>query len=151
MEILNFDSGIKEYRLTENGALLRFNPSDPNVYARYMDSLEKIQAAEKAMAEEASKIDTENGGEAVGESIIRLMNNGDKQVKKILNDIFGHGNDFDKILDGVNLMAVASNGNRVISNLLEAFEPLMHEGIGSFITGEVEEAKKNRAQRRAMQ
>lgn len=151
MEILNFDSGIKEYQLTAGGELLRFNPSDPNVYARYMDAMDKIKAVEKKAAAKANTIDTTKGEEKTGEAMLRLMRDTDKQMKQILNDIFGQGNDFDKILCGVNLMAVASNGNRVVTNLIEALQPIMENGAKACAAGEVEEAKLNRAQRRAMQ
>ena len=45
MEKLVFDSGVKEYKLG-TGGVLRFNPSDPNVYARFMDAMDKIRAVE---------------------------------------------------------------------------------------------------------
>ncbi len=36
-----FDSGMKEYQV--NGAgVLRMNPSDPNLYARFFDAQEKL-------------------------------------------------------------------------------------------------------------
>lgn len=149
MEALNFDSGIKEYQI--NGkSVLRFNPSDPNVYGRYVDAMDKIKAVEKKAVEKAKKIGNKDGQEA-GEAAIRIMCDTDKQMKAILNEIFGRGNDFEEILEGVNLMAVASNGRRVVTNLLEALQPIMEEGARACAEGEVEAAKLNREQRRAMQ
>lgn len=49
-------------------------------------------------------------------------------MKQLLNWIFGGDNDFHKLLDGVNLLAVADNGERVITNLLQALEPVLLEG-----------------------
>lgn len=149
MEILNFDSGIKEYQI--NGkSVLRFNPSDPNVYGRYVDAMDKIKTVEKKAVEKAKEIENKDGQEA-GEAAIRIMCDTDKQMKAILNEIFGRGNDFEEILEGVNLMAVASNGHRVVTNLLEALQPIMEEGARACAEGEVEAAKLNREQRRAMQ
>lgn len=148
MEQLIFDSGVKEYQLP--GGVLRFNPSDPNVYARFMDSTEKIRSVEKQMAAKA-KIISDKNPENLGEESLRIMRETDQKMKNILNDIFGHGNDFDKLLEGVNLMAVASNGERVISNLLGALQPIMEAGAKACVSKEVNTAKLNREQRRAMQ
>ena len=72
-------------------------------------------------------------------------------MKAILNEIFGHGNDFNEILDGVNLMAVAGNGNRVVNNVIDALQPILEEGIKACADDEIAQAKLNRAQRRALQ
>ena len=77
------------------------------------------------------------------------MEAADKKMKALLSDIFGAGNDFDKILDGVNLLAVASNGERVINNLMDALTPIMSAGAQACAGEKVEQAKQNRAQRRA--
>ena len=79
------------------------------------------------------------------------MRETDQRIKRVLNEIFGQENDFDKILEGVNLMAVASNGQRVVSNLMDALQPIMEEGAQACVKSEVDEAKLNREQRRAMQ
>lgn len=145
MDILKLDLGIKEYRLTENG-VLRFNPSDPNVYARFLDAEKDIRAVEQ---EAANKANTETDN--LGGAAIRIMAEADRKIKDILNRIYGHGNDFHSILEGVNVLAVGGNGNRIISNLLEALTPIMEQGAKDFADGKIAEAKLNRAQRRAMQ
>lgn len=147
MEQLIFDSGIKEYQINGKG-VLRFNPSDPNVYARFMDNMKKIQKVEKEMVKKAESL---NRGSAItGEEVLALMRETDKKMKAILNEIFGHENDFDKILENVNLMAVASNGERVITNLIAALQPVMEEGAKACVGTQVDEAKLNREQRRAL-
>ncbi len=147
MEQLIFDSGIKEYQINGKG-VLRFNPSDPNVYARFMDSTRKIQKVEKEMVKKAESL---NRGSAItGEEVLAIMRETDKKMKAILNEIFGHENDFDKILEGVNLMGVASNGERVITNLIAALQPVMEAGAKACVGTQVDEAKLNREQRRAL-
>ena len=148
MEQLVFDSGIKEYKIN-GGGVLRFNPSDPNVYARFMNATDKIHAVEKEMAEKANKI-TADGSDASGENVVLILQETDAKIKTILNEIFGHGNDFDKLLENVNLMAVATNGERVITNLLAALQPIMENGAKACVDTEVEAARLNREQRRAM-
>ena len=152
MEKLVFDSGVKEYKINNNG-ILRFNPSDPNVYARFLDAMEKIQAVEKKLVDKAAQIEHAEDQEQSGAAVLRLMAEADREIKDVLAQVFGAGNDFDKILGGVNLLAVAGNGERVITNLLQALQPIMVSGAESCAkqqTGAaVAEAKRNRAQRRA--
>lgn len=150
MENLIFDSGIKEYQINGKG-VLRFNPSDPNVYARFMDSMDKIKSVEKEMAAKAKSIESDKGDADTGEAMLRIMRETDQRMKSILNEIFGHENNFDAILEGVNLMAVASNGERVITNLLNALQPIMASGASACVNDEVANAKLSREQRRAMQ
>lgn len=151
MEKIVFDSGIKEYEINNNG-VLRFNPSDPNVYARFFDAAEQIQQIEKDLTEKgkATANDEENG-----EAAIRLMQEADKKVKELLGQVFGAGNDFDKLLGGVNLLAVAVNGERVVTNLMQALMPIIEDGAKKCADQRVGDAvalaQKNRAQRRAQQ
>lgn len=149
MEKLNISVGIKRYQLVEGGALLSFNPGDPNVYARYMENIPKIKEVEQEMSAKAKTVDV-NAADA-GEKTLQLMRETDIRMKEILNQIFGKENNFDEILLGVNLMAVTDSGDRVISNVLEALTPIMNSGAKSCVTTEVSAAKLNREQRRAMQ
>ena len=148
MEKLNISVGIKQYQLVDGGAPLSFNPGDPNVYARYMEIVPKIKAVEQEMAGRAKAVDV-NAADA-GEQALKIMRETDTRMKRLLDQIFGENNDFDKILCGVNLMAVTENG-RVISNVLEALTPIMNAGAKSCVESEVSAAKLNREQRRAMQ
>ena len=147
MEKIVFDSGIKEYEINNNG-VLRFNPGDPNVYARFVEASEKIQEIEKDMTDKAAEL-KENDGAAV----LRLLADADKQMKDVLGWAFGNGNDFDEIMEGVNLMAVATNGERVITNLLNALLPIIQQGAEACaqqqIGDAVQQAQMNRAARRA--
>lgn len=148
MEKLYFDSGVREFQINDNG-VLRFNPSDPNVFARFLDAAEQIKEVEAELVEKGKALDEENAGEAV----IRLMEEADKRVKSLLARVFGPNNDFDQILGGVNLLAVAGNGERVITNFINALLPVIQEGAEQCaqqqISDAVQEAKKNREQRRA--
>lgn len=147
MEKLNIDVGLKRYLLVEGGAPLSFNPGDPNVYARYMEVVPKIEAVEREMAEKANAVDV-NSPDA-GEKALKIMRETDLRMKNLLSQIFGEGNDFDRILKGVNLMAVTENG-RVINNVLDALTPIMDAGAKSCVDSEVNAAKLNREQRRAL-
>ena len=149
MEKLIFDAGIKEYEINGNG-VLRFNPSDPNVYARFFDAAEQIQQIEKDLTEKGKALVKD---EKNGEAAIRLIQEADKKVKDLLGQVFGAGNDFDKLLGGVNLLAVAVNGERVVTNLLQALMPIIEDGAKKCADQRVDDAvalaQKNRAARQA--
>ena len=119
MENIQFDSGIRTYRINGEG-ILRFNPGDPNVYARFMEAVEKLKETEAELTSQAEI--------AKDTQIVDLMAQADRKMKEILNWVFGGGNDFGEILKGVNLLAVADNGESVITNLFAALEPVLVAG-----------------------
>ena len=133
MEKMTVDTGIKSYRIN-GGGVLRFNPGDPNVYGRFMEAVEKIRTMEQQLQQEQGD---------VLQALCRL----DKQIKALLGEVFGAGNDFDDILGGVNLLAVAANGERVITNLLTALQPVLTEGARR-CAGQVVQAAMDQAQAR---
>ena len=142
MEKISFDSGIKSYKI--NGAgVLRFNPGDPNVYARFLEAADKLQTVEAALAEEAKQLP-----QADGAAVVQLLNRADREMKGILAWVFGDGNDFDRILNGVNLLAVADNGQRVVTNLLEALQPVLVEGAERCAMEKVDTAVQKARKRR---
>ncbi len=123
MKKIRFDSGIQEFSINGSG-ILRFHPGDPNVYARFLEAMDKIGEAVDCLTEQVQAKEEKTEGT----EIVKLMAQADKQVKEILSWVFGGDNDFDRILGGVNLLAVADNGRQVITNLLEALEPVLVEG-----------------------
>lgn len=138
MEKITFDTGVKTYQINENG-MLRFNPSDPNVYKRFKDlggKIEKLQAEYN----ERSKVMTD-GGEAID-----LLAEYDHRMKEELSLAFGLDNDFDRIFDGANIMAIAGNGELIITNFLNAITPIVEAGVKTYAKMEakkaVEEAKR---------
>ena len=46
MKEIKFDTGIKTYQINESG-VLRFNPSDPNLYKRFKDLRVEIEQIQK--------------------------------------------------------------------------------------------------------
>ena len=135
MENIQFDSGIRTYRINGDGAL-RFNPGDPNVYARFLEAVEKLKKTEEELTRQAEQ--------AKDAQIVELMTRADQQMKEILNWVFGGDNDFHKILSGINLLAVAENGERVVSNLFGALEPVLVEGAKCCASQQAAQAKARR-------
>lgn len=125
MKKLTLDIGLQEFEM--NGEVLRFNPSDPNVYARFMAVTEKFGEIEQHMVEKAATLNSSDAG-VDGTQVLLLMENADKEVKNILSEVFGRQNDFNKIFGEVNVMAVASNGERVLTNFVAAIAPILTEG-----------------------
>lgn len=141
MEKIQFDSGIREYRLNGMGAL-RFNPGDPNLYARFMEAADRIGEIEKELTLQA---------QAEGASLAALLQSADRRMKETLGWVFGPGNDFDKLLGGVSLLAVASNGERVVTNLFAALEPVLVSGAEAMTRQKTDEAVAKARHRRAAQ
>ena len=120
---LAIDNGILEFEV--NGReLLRFNPSDPNVYHRFSALAVELPELEEDFRKKAEALDEKDAA-----SMLALMNAFDGALKEKLGQVFGEENDFDRILGGVNLLAVGKNGKRLISNVLEALQPLLEDGV----------------------
>ena len=119
METIQFDCGIKEYRL--GGGVLRFNPADPNLYARFAQAGEKLRQVEQEVS----------GGEG---DTLDLMTQADSRMKQVLSWVFGPGNDMDKLLGGVNLLA--------------ALEPVLLAGAEACVRQKTQEAVDQAKRRR---
>ena len=138
MEKIQFDSGVRSYRIN-GGGILRFNPGDPNLYSRFLEAVEKLQEAEKELTRQAET--------AQAQDIVKLMTQADEKMKNILGWVFGESNDFHKLLGGVNLLAVADNGERVVTNLFAALEPVLVEGAKRCAGQQTEKARLERSAR----
>ena len=143
MQKLNFDLGIKEFEI--GGGVLRFNPSDPNVYSRFVAAADKLTGIEQRLTAKAREYE----GKKAGEAMLQLMNEADKETKDLLAWIFGAQNDFEAIFCGANILGVGSNGERIITNFIHAVQPILEKGARNCAKNQVNQAKMNRAQRRA--
>jgi hypothetical protein len=130
MKKIKLDSGLEEVAIGQG--ILRFNPKDPNLYVRFQEAVERLQQVEKDLVAQAP----EDGSAAV-----QLLKKADEKMKEILDWVFGTGNDFNEILGGVNLLAVAKNGERVVTNLFAALEPVLLEGAKACVEDQVSAAK----------
>lgn len=146
MERLEFDSGVKEFALG-GGGVLRFNPRDPNLYARFLEAREQFAQMEQELDAKARAL--ENGYDGPG--VLALMGEADRKLKTVLTQVLGQGNDLEQALGGVNLLTVADNGQRIINNLLDALQPVLVAGAESYTAEKsakaVAEAKQRRARR----
>ena len=129
---------MRSYRIN-GGGILRFNPGDPNLYSRFLEAVGKLQEAEKELTRQAET--------AQAEDIVKLMQQADEKMKNILGWVFGESNDFHKLLGGVNLLAVADNGERVVTNLFAALEPVLVEGAKRCAGQQAEKARLERSAR----
>lgn len=143
------DDGIIELDINGRG-LLRFNPTDFNVYRRFLSLVEALPGLEKKYHAE---IEAANAGQTEREMTASMLNKAkemDAEIKSRLSAVFG-GCDFDVLLDGTNLMAYGANGERVITNLLNALTPYMETGLKAHMkdtaSRAVDEARKNREAR----
>lgn len=132
MKKQKLDCGLREFSLA--GGVLRCNPTDPNLYARFLEAAPAFMELERQL--EQAKGD-----------ILPVLQRADCRLKAQLSRIFP-GNDFEELLMGINLLAVGENGQRVITNLLEMLEPVFREGAESFARAETEKALEKARMRR---
>ena len=133
MENLNLDLGAVEYRIPGGGAL-RFNPADPNVYGRFLDAQQGLEAVHKDFRKKAKAV--REGGQ-----VLQLLQETDGKLKQMLQEIFP-GNDFHEALGGVNLLAVGANGKTVAENLIVALEQVLSDGAKSLVDAEAAKLKQ---------
>ena len=110
MTDISFDTGVKSYRI--GSGVLKFNPSDPNLYCRFLEAVEELAKLEG---------DFDGGGIGALQAL-------DRQVKAVLQGVFGPDNDLEAVFGGVNLLAVGENGHRLLENFVSALEPILKEG-----------------------
>ena len=139
MKKLKLDWGVQEYKL--GNGVLRFNPSDPNLYARFLEAAQQLPELEKQLVADAKNQEGNTDG------LMTLLSKADTQMKQLLNGVF-RGNDFDALLEGVNLLAVAGNGERVVTNLLQTLEPILRQGAEEFAQAQTDAAVAKARQRR---
>ena len=114
MEKLTFDTGVKSYKV--GAGVLKFNPTDPNIYARFLETLDSLSQLEAELTQ------------ASGADAIAALAQADKTIKEKLSYVFGGDNDLQAIFSGVSLLAVGANGERLITNFLAAIEPILSAG-----------------------
>ena len=143
------DDGIIELDINGRG-LLRFNPTDFNVYKRFLSLVEALPGLEKKYHTEIEAANTEQTEWEMAASTLNKAKEMDAEIKSRLSAVFG-GCDFDVLLDGINLMAYGTNGERVITNLLNALTPYMENGLKAHMKNTasqaVDDARKNREAR----
>lgn len=152
-EKLVIDDGLVRLDINGNG-VLKFNPSDFNVYERFFTLSKELPEIEKKYAAEVERIPESAGEDDVKALVGRELTKAkeiDAEVKAKLSAVFGPGNDFDALLGGVNIMAYGSNGERIITNLLNALVPYVESGIKKYANNEVSAAHLNREKRREAQ
>ena len=143
MRELNFNSGIVEYRV--NGkATLSFNRSDPNLYNRMQELNGKLAAIDSDLKKEKDAAED-------GLALVKLFSAYDKRIKAELSFVFGEQNDFNAIFEGQNVLSIAGNGKFLITNFIEALQPIIESGVKEYAKLEaanaVAQAKRERANR----
>ena len=85
-------------------------------------------------------------------TVLEEMNAIDRELCARLAETFGPGNDLQQVLGDESLMGFGCNGERIITNLLNALTPYIEQGVRLHMKDEaaaaVAQAKQNRAQRR---
>lgn len=128
---LNIDTGVEEFSVNGRG-VLRFNPADPNLYHRFFAAGKTLERYDAELTAALGQLGGDEQQRAAAG--LALLQDYDGRIKRLLGEIFGAENDFDAILNGVNLAGVGANGRRVVQNLLEALTPILREGPSAACT-----------------
>lgn len=141
MEKLIFGTGLKRYEVNDNGAIFSFNPTDINLYSRFLKMRDEILK----IGEKIEKLGDSNNltEEGFADHFVAVFDEADKLGKKALTECFGKENDFDAIFDGANIFTLTDTGNWVITNFIEAITPVVEKEVSTFI--------KEKAKRKASQ
>lgn len=139
MQNLTIDTGMKEY-LINNRAVLRFNPGDPNLYHRFFAAAPQLDTLDAELTEKLKALPAEPDPARTGQGLA-LLNDYDRRIKALLTEIFGEENDFDKVLEGVNLAGCGANGKRVVQNLLDALTPILQDGAAQHLQSTAADAR----------
>ena len=124
MEQLAVDLGVQEFAL--GSGTLRFNPTDPNLYQRFMELEQRLQELRRELIQGSR--DLEDAAQ-----VLQLLGETDEKFKQLLTWVFGEENDFSRLLRGVNLFAADEKGHSVAENLLAALEPVLTRGAEQFV------------------
>ena len=127
MEKLIFGTGLKRYEVNDNGAIFSFNPTDINLYARFIkmrDAVLKIGAEVEKKAEEINESE-----EKSVEALASTMEDADRRVKQELTECFGKSNDFELIFDGSNVFSPTLSGNWLITEFITAITPIIEKRL----------------------
>lgn len=143
MNQLCVDCGLEEYCLFD-GAVLRFNPADPNLYARFLELEERLTQLHRTMQEQLRQA-------RQTDRVLQILEQTDREIKAHLTYVFGPGNDFSRLMQGINLLAAGSNGLTVAENLLSALEPVLLSGAERFVSEKTRQAVEQAERRRAAQ
>ena len=131
MEEIQLDTGMRQYRINEGGVLF-MNPADPGLYVRFQEAIPRLEGLEKTLRRE---------------NPTDFFREADREIRRILQEVFGEPNDFSQILPGVNLLAMTGTGRRVIENLFAALEPILLKGAQECVQQQVAAAVARRKDR----
>ena len=147
MQNLSIDTGVTCFSVNGGDGVLRFNPGDPNLYERFFNMAELLDAMDAEFTTRAAEISAIGDETERARALLSLSGEADRKLKALLGEVFGPENDFDAALGGVSLMAVNGDGERVVVALMNALAPIISAGARRTMEEKVAEAKKGRKKR----
>lgn len=130
MKELNFDLGVEEYQIGD--ATVKFNPTDVYFVERISNVFERMDGLQ---VKYKGQLETVKDGTAAF-NICRTI---DRDMRKIIDDLFGEKEISSKIFGTISLFSIAKNGLPVWANLLLT---LMDEVDDAVVTAQAESNPK---------
>ncbi len=147
MHKIQVDTGVEEFEVNGRG-VLRFNPGDPNVYHRF-DARQQLSALQTELTRRTRALEENPDAEDRAAAELVLLAEYDRRIKAMLSGVFGKENDFDALLEGVNLAGLGRNGRPVVQNLLDALAPVLQQGAETTLQATARQAVQQAEQARA--
>ena len=129
--------------------VLRFNPGDPNIYHRFFDARQQLSALQTELTRRTRALEENPDEEDRAAAELVLLAEYDRRIKAMLSGVFGKENDFDALLEGVNLAGLGRNGRPVVQNLLDALAPVLQQGAETTLQATARQAVQQAEQARA--
>ena len=129
--------------------MLRFNPGDPNIYHRFFDARQQLSALQTELTRRTRALEENPDAEDRAAAELVLLAEYDRRIKAMLSGVFGKENDFDALLEGVNLAGLGRNGRPVVQNLLDALAPVLQQGAETTLQATARQAVQQAEQARA--
>lgn len=149
MEKLIFGTGLKRYEVNDNGAIFSFNPTDINLYARFLKMRDEIIKIGEDVEKKGDEINLSDENNA--ESFALMLADADDRAKRALTECFGSANDFNHIFDGANIFSPSATGNWLVTEFIMAITPVVEKEVANFTKEKAKrkasQVKQNKAKR----
>ena len=132
MENLSFDEGLKSYKINgDPNRILRFNPGDVNILARYKEVVNNINNIAKELPDAKIKPDgtAEDNAEIVGAQLTAF----DEALKKQINYLF-NADAYDVLFAGQSPLCRVGTGRKLLcEEIIEKLGRLIGDECGETV------------------
>lgn len=128
MRSLDFDNGIRTFAINgDESNVIRVSVSDANMMTRYENAKTRLDEIAEKFRE------SDEGGDSLAEALTL----GDRELRSVIDCIFGDGTS-EHAFGGVNCLSAVSGGRFLFEAFLEALIPEIAREVESFAAARAE-------------